>query len=77
MILSIADPVESTEIVKRNKKEKEQIQKLTDDVSKKYDYTRRGNLYSLIEKGQEAIKNLLWKLQVKLQVQEHMKLLDN
>ena len=42
------DPVESTEIVKEQKR-KEQIQKLTDDVSKDYDYTR-GNLYSLIEK---------------------------
>ena len=51
------DPVESTEIVKE-KKRKEQIQKLTDDVSKDYDYTR-GNLYSLIEKGQEAINGIL------------------
>ena len=51
------DPVESTEIVKE-KKRKEQIQKLTDDVSKDYDYTR-GNLYSLIEKGQEAINGIM------------------
>ena len=50
------DPVESTEIVKEQKR-KEQIQKLTDDVSKDYDYTR-GNLYSLIEKGQEAINGI-------------------
>ena len=51
------DPVESTEIVKEQKR-KEQIQKLTDDVSKDYDYTR-GNLYSLIEKGQEAITGIM------------------
>ena len=51
------DAVESTEIVKEQKR-KEQIQKLTDDVSKDYDYTR-GNLYSLIEKGQEAINGIL------------------
>ena len=51
------DPVESTEIVKEQKR-KDQIQKLTDDVSKDYDYTR-GNLYSLIEKGQEAINGIM------------------
>ena len=51
------DPVESTEIVKEEKR-KNQIQKLTDDVSKDYDYTR-GNLYSLIEKGQEAINGIM------------------
>ena len=51
------DPVESTEIVKEQKR-KQQIQKLTDDVSKDYDYTR-GNLYSLIEKGQEAINGIM------------------
>ena len=37
---------------------KENLQKLTDDVSKDYDYTR-GNLYSLIEKGQEAINGIM------------------
>ena len=68
------DPVESTEIVKEQKR-KEQIQKLTDDVSKDYDYTR-GNLYSLIEKDKK-LSMVLWKLQVKLQVQEHMKLQVN
>jgi len=30
----------------------------TDDVKKDYEYTR-GNLYSLIEKGQEAINGIL------------------
>ena len=51
------DPVEETDIVKEQKR-KNQIQKLTDDVSKDYDYTR-GNLYSLIEKGQEAINGIM------------------
>jgi len=50
------EPVE-TDIVK-DEKRKNQIQKLTDDVSKDYDYTR-GNLYSLIEKGQEAINGIM------------------
>jgi len=39
----------------------EKIQKVTapvDDIKKDYDYTR-GNLYSLIEKGQEAINGIL------------------
>ena len=51
------DPVEATDIVKEQKR-KNQIQKLTDDVSKDYDYTR-GNLYSLIEKGQQAINGIM------------------
>ena len=51
------DPVDETAIVKEEKR-KNQIQKLTDDVSKDYDYTR-GNLYSLIEKGQEAINGIM------------------
>ena len=45
------------------------------DVNKDYDYTR-GNLYSLIEKVKKQ-SMALWKLLVKLQVQGHMKLLDN
>ena len=51
------DSVEVNAIT-RNDKEKSNIQKLTDDVSKDYDYTR-GNLYSLIEKGQEAINGIM------------------
>ena len=51
------DPVDDTAIVKEEKR-KNQIQKLTDDVSKDYDYTR-GNLYSLIEKGLEAINGIM------------------
>ena len=51
------DSVEVNAITKTDK-EKSNIQKLTDDVSKDYDYTR-GNLYSLIEKGQEAINGIM------------------
>jgi len=36
----------------------EKISNSMDDVKKDYDYTR-GNLYSLIEKGQEAINGIL------------------
>ena len=51
------DPVEVNAIAKEDEA-KSNIQKLTDDVSKDYDYTR-GNLYSLIEKGQEAINGIM------------------
>ena len=47
-------PIESkTEIEKI-----ETIASTADDIKKDYDYTR-GNLYSLIEKGQEAINGIL------------------
>lgn len=36
----------------------EKISSTVDDIKKDYDYTR-GNLYSLIEKGQEAINGIL------------------
>ena len=53
------DPVDETAIeIAKEEKRKNQIQKLTDDVSKDYDYTR-GNLYSLIEKGQEALDSIM------------------
>ena len=45
----------SSEIVEEPKKEKP-IKK--DDVTNDYEYTR-GNLYSIIEKGQEAINGIL------------------
>jgi len=51
------DSAEVNAITKKDKA-KSNIQKLTDDVSKDYDYTR-GNLYSLIEKGQEAINGIM------------------
>jgi len=53
---NVADDVVETEIVKKSP---DKIAKPTsDDVRKDYDYTR-GNLYSIIEKGQEAINGIL------------------
>ena len=47
-------PTEKEEIVEKIEK----ISSIVNDVQKDYDYTR-GNLYSLIEKGQEAINGIL------------------
>ena len=50
-----------TEIVESPSDKLEKIEKIStsmDDVRKDYEYTR-GNLYSLIEKGQEAINGIL------------------
>jgi hypothetical protein len=49
-----------TEIVPIDEKPKtiEKVNTSVDDVKKDYEYTR-GNLYSLIEKGQEAINGIL------------------
>lgn len=51
----------SGEVVKPEIVVNEKIEKLkesVDDIRKDYDYTR-GNLYSIIEKGQEAINGIL------------------
>ena len=52
----------SAEVVKEEKAEvipREKPDRLTkDDITKDYEYTR-GNLYSIIEKGQEAINGIL------------------
>jgi hypothetical protein len=47
-------PVESEAVIEKIEK----ISIAVDDIKKDYDYTR-GNLYSLIEKGQEAINGIL------------------
>ena len=49
-----------TEVLKPDEKsEKSPIQKVDgDEISKDYEYSR-GNLYSLIEKGQEAVNGIL------------------
>ncbi len=47
-------PVESETLVEKIEK----VSLTVDDIKKDYDYTR-GNLYSLIEKGQEAINGIL------------------
>jgi len=52
---------DSSEIVKVPEIVNDEIEKIsahTNDVKKDYEYTR-GNLYSLIEKGQEAINGIL------------------
>jgi hypothetical protein len=65
----------SGEVIKPEVVEKkiEKIREPVDEIRKDYDYTR-GNLYSLIEKGQEAINGIL-ELHKKVKCQEHMKLL--
>jgi len=45
---------ESSSVIERIEK----VSSTADDIKKDYDYTR-GNLYSLIEKGQEAINGIL------------------
>ena len=52
------DGVEVDAIVKSEDKKIEKSQTRVNDVNKDYDYTR-GNLYSLIEKGQEAINGIM------------------
>ena len=52
------DGVEIDAIVKSEDDKIEQSQTKSNDVNKDYDYTR-GNLYSLIEKGQEAINGIM------------------
>ena len=53
---NISNEVVDTEVVKKERKKPNIIAK--DDVEKDYEYTR-GNLYSIIEKGQEAINGIL------------------
>ena len=47
-------PVSNTDIVKKI----DAADRVSDDIRKDYDYTR-GNLYSIIEKGQEALNGIL------------------
>ena len=53
------DDFDNTEIVpSTNSSEIQKIEEESKDLKKDYEYTR-GNLYSLIEKGQEAINGIL------------------
>ena len=52
------DGVEMDAIVKAENTELQTSQTRAENVEKDYDYTR-GNLYSLIEKGQEAINGIM------------------
>ena len=47
-------PEEKTEVIKKEKPDR----LAKDDITRDYEYTR-GNLYSIIEKGQEAINGIL------------------
>ena len=53
-----SEVVESEQIKESPIEKVEKISSSIDDVKKDYEYTR-GNLYSLIEKGQEAINGIL------------------
>ncbi len=58
---NVSGEIVSTEISTEPKSIIEKVEKISsgvDDVKKDYEYTR-GNLYSLIEKGQEAINGIL------------------
>jgi hypothetical protein len=53
---NVSGDIVSTEVV--NPEEEKKSSTSSDDIKKDYEYTR-GNLYSLIEKGQEAINGIL------------------
>ena len=56
---NVDSDIVSIDVESENVTEKiEKVALVVDDVKKDYDYTR-GNLYSLIEKGQEAINGIL------------------
>lgn len=55
---NVTGDVLSEEIEKSNPNLINKSEKINSDVQKDYEYTR-GNLYSLIEKGQEAINGIL------------------
>ena len=52
---NVAGDIVQPEVVSKNI---DKIKEASDDIKKDYDYTR-GNLYSIIEKGQEAINGIL------------------
>ena len=52
---NVSDDIVKAEVVK---KELDNVKSNSDDVKKDYEYTR-GNLYSIIEKGQEALNGVL------------------
>ncbi len=51
----VSDDIVQPEVVE---KKIDKIKAVADDIKKDYDYTR-GNLYSIIEKGQEALNGVL------------------
>ena len=68
-----SDDIVHPEVVE---KKIDKIKDSVDDIRKDYDYTR-GNLYSLIEKGQEAINGILELAQESEMPRAYMKLLGS
>ena len=68
-----SDDIVQPEVIERKI---EKVKEGVDDIKKDYEYTR-GNLYSIIEKGQEALNGVLELAQESERCQEHMKLRDN
>jgi len=56
--LNVDTEIVSTEKEETSIEKMEKVSSTMDDIKKDYDYTR-GNLYSIIEKGQEAINGIL------------------
>jgi hypothetical protein len=54
----VSSDIVSVETVETDLEKIEKISSSIDDIKKDYEYTR-GNLYSIIEKGQEAINGIL------------------
>lgn len=55
---NVSGDVVSSEVTKSSVEKVEKLSSVIDDIQKDYEYTR-GNLYSIIEKGQEAINGIL------------------
>lgn len=55
---NVSGDVVSSEVTKSSVEKIEKLSSVIDDIQKDYEYTR-GNLYSIIEKGQEAINGIL------------------
>jgi hypothetical protein len=61
-VFNVSGEIVSSEVEKQcnkiNNENNSQIENLTTDIRKDYEYAR-GNMYSIIEKGQEALNNAL------------------
>jgi hypothetical protein len=55
---NVSSDIVSSEVEVKVEEKIEKVSSISDDIKKDYEYTR-GNLYSLIEKGQEAINGIL------------------
>ena len=73
--LNVDTEIVSTEQAPKPKKRTERIIDIDKDIKKDYDYTR-GQLYDVIEKGQEALSGIL-DVAITQTTPEHMKSLDS